>query len=392
MSLRFLTPVLVTMLIAIFTASCASRGGEGHLMIVGGALSRDNNLIYDEMARLGGANATAGILPTASGVPEESGASAVSRFQQLLGEANVELIPVTFQTPELADDPAIAAQIRKHDIIWFVGGDQSRIIDAFRRPGDARGDTEGYRALLSVLKRDGLIGGTSAGAAMMSDPAIGGGSSEKALESGRGEYSPDETEERGVVIRDGMGFFPYGIVDQHFLARGRLGRLIAALEETGVARGYGIDEDSAIAVNLNTGEIRVLGPQGLILADVRRLSRQGLARENIRISMLSTGDSVDGDTGRITHAAGYAPFNAMPDAPSTLAPIPDAWGRWTIRTALLALAESNASEVLLTGERFDIRFSKDSDTYSIINPTQPGSPVSVVNARMDIVHKASAGN
>jgi cyanophycinase len=386
MHLRILTTLLAAVILIGMTSACASRG-EGHLVIVGGALDRENELIYGEMARLGGANSTAGILPTASGVPVESGESSLSRFTQLLGEGRAELIPVTFETQERANEPAIAEQIRQHNIIWFTGGNQARIIDAFRRPGNPEGDAKGYQALLSVLARNGVIGGTSAGAAMMSDPAIGGGNSEDALLLGRGEYGATEEEDRGVIIREGMGFFPYGIVDQHFLARGRLGRLIVALEETNNTRGYGVDEDSAIAVNLSNGEIRVLGPQGLILADIRRLERNGLARNNIRISMLSTGDSVDGDTGRISHAAGITPRLPDPSAPAQLDPIPDAWGRWTIREALLKLADSNATTVDLVGRQFDIRFTKDSDTYAVIHPTQPQSPISVVNVRMDIIHK-----
>jgi len=371
---------------------CASRGGEGHLIVAGGAMSRDNQLVYGELARLGGPNATAAVLPTASGVPESSGPSALSRMASLFGEDNVELIPVNYDTQELADDPEIAERIRRHNVIWFTGGNQARIIDAFRRPGDERGDTVGYDALWSVLKNDGVIGGTSAGAAMQSDPAIGGGTSENALATGRGDYGPTESEDRGVIIRQGMGFFTYGIVDQHFLARGRLGRLVAALEETGIMRGYGIDEDSAIAVNRNNGEIRALGPQALMLVDIRRLTRTGLSRDNIRVSMLSTGDFVDGETGRVWHARGYTPYLPAPDAPVVLEPVDDAWGRWTISEALLALAASNADSVYLNGSRFDIRFTKDSDTYAVVHPTQPQSPVSLVNVRMDIIHREAAAD
>ena len=61
----------------------------------------------------------------------------------------------------------------------------------------------------------------------------------------------------------GLGFFPFGMVDQHFIKRGRLGRLVVAMAEAGVRRGFGIDENTALLVEGGAG------------AGLRRVRRDG---------------------------------------------------------------------------------------------------------------------
>ena len=63
-------------------------------------------------------------------------------------------------------------------------------------------------------------------AASMSDPMIAGGDSLNSLLLGP---RTENSKGRGVEIEKGMGFFPYGFTDQHFLRRGRFGRLVVAL-------------------------------------------------------------------------------------------------------------------------------------------------------------------
>ena len=72
-----------------------------------------------------------------------------------------------------------------------------------------------------------MVGGTSAGAAIMSDLMITGGA-EKA------------------TTGTGLGFLAGVIVDQHFTQRKRLKRLAALVDEHPEFPGLGIDEGTAI--------------------------------------------------------------------------------------------------------------------------------------------------
>ena len=62
-----------------------------------------------------------------------------------------------------------------------------------------------------------------------------------------------------LLISRGLGFLPHGIVDQHFNRRARLQRLMAAMEASNEAQGFGISEDTALEVSLPDGTFRVLG-------------------------------------------------------------------------------------------------------------------------------------
>ncbi|MEJ2204672.1 MAG: Type 1 glutamine amidotransferase-like domain-containing protein [Gemmatimonadota bacterium] len=103
--------------------------------------------------------------------------------------------------------------------------------------------TAAYQTLWRRWQEGAVVAGSSAGAAMMSRIMIAGGSSAEAVTHG---VAPDG-EGEGVVIRSGMGFLPHAIVDQHFLARGRIGRLLVAVLATdSLPLGLGIDENTAL--------------------------------------------------------------------------------------------------------------------------------------------------
>ena len=230
---------------------------QGTLVIVGGGLDPDNEPIYRAVLDRMPADGTLGVLPTASGVPEESGPLTVQDFERYAGPGQkIELIDLRDGEVEKANDPGWADRIAACDALWFTGGDQARIVSTFRHEpvGDANPqledgpDTLAYAAVVSVFDRGGVVAGTSAGAAMMSDPMILWGNSHEALLASVVNDVPDF----GVGVGPGMGLLQIGVVDQHFRQRGRLGRLLMAMESVGMYRGIGIDEDTAL----------VLGPEG----------------------------------------------------------------------------------------------------------------------------------
>lgn len=275
------------------TTASAERG---HLVIVGGGLEDDNAAVFNRFVELC-ADGPIGIIPTSSFDGVESGVSNVARWKKYSGTRDVIAIPLTKDDAAKADDPAIAAQIASCGGLWFTGGDQSRTT-AVMRPEGRR--TAVLDACFKVLDRGGVIGGTSAGAAIMSNPMITGGQSR-----GRATRDPEE-EASPVTLGQGLGFFSFGLTDQHFLERGRMGRLAEALHRTGTRLGLGVSENCAAVVNWKSGDVEALGNRAVcqLLVEPKERKRTALTA---RLAVLSTGDRTSAITGRVVPAAGLEP-------------------------------------------------------------------------------------
>lgn len=261
---------------------------RGNLLIVGGGLKDDHAAVYTRFIELAGPNATIGVVPTATG-EESRGQDTFNVIQRYLRpDQRLTIIPLykedtvpTGQTTGKADDPAIALQIRSCRALWFVGGDQSRITAVFRPQSPS--PSAAYLATLAILRSGGCIAGTSAGAAMMTNPMITGGSSESALKNGAYDkiQNPDGS---GVGLAPGMGYWTHAAspdgpirvqVDQHFTQRDRFGRLWIAMGAMAKdpdcpepTIGYGIPENCALEVDLATGERSYWGTE--LIVEMRR--------------------------------------------------------------------------------------------------------------------------
>ncbi len=131
--------------------------------------------------------------------------------------------------PEHANDPTFLGPLRDADCVWLGGGAQGRLRDAYV-------GTKVQDALHDILLRGGVIGGYSAGAAILTEVIIRRG-------------NPDPVEDIG------FGVLPEVIIDQHFLAKEREPRLLTMLERHPARVGYGIDEDTALIVHGSTYEV-----------------------------------------------------------------------------------------------------------------------------------------
>ncbi len=89
---------------------------------------------------------------------------------------------------------------------------------------------------------------------------------------------------------EGLGIFPFGIIDQHFDRKARLGRLIVALAESGQPHGYGIDEDTALVVDLDAQSAEVFGLGTVVWVDLASAEVAERSFANIRLSILAEGD------------------------------------------------------------------------------------------------------
>ena len=284
------------------------RGPAGKLIIVGGGLRASNDEVFDEIIHSGDllSDGKIGIVPVASGKPmkysEEFRRTLIGRGVQ---ESRIEILPLAVADDsstefdeslwkENASDPDLLKTIDECSSIWFIGGDQARIMQVARSP-DA-GDTPFLKALRRLYWRGGVVGGTSADAAVQSDIMILGGSSPAALRYGSSSgYSGMDQQESGpLLLGNGIGFFPHGIVDQHFDRKARLGRLIVAIMDNtgGYRHGYGIDEDTALVYDAAKDSAIVKGNATVVHVNASEATRSAKGISGVRISVLCSGDTI----------------------------------------------------------------------------------------------------
>ncbi len=224
------------------------------------------------------------VFPTASSEPAEVGEETRTAFAS--HGFLVDVAPVHADRPEAAFDKAIIEQVRNAGSVYFTGGDQSNIFRTLIQNGR---DTPLLEAVRAIWRGGGLLAGSSAGAAIMSKTMILGGTSLEAMAHG----VADDPDAPGVLIGAGLGFFPHGLVDQHFIKRGRLARLMVAMAATKEPRGFGVDENTALIVDGDRA--RVCGEYGVFFLNARRAT-VGLDPVNIdeiRLSYLDDGDAID---------------------------------------------------------------------------------------------------
>ncbi|MCU0610327.1 MAG: cyanophycinase [Candidatus Eisenbacteria bacterium] len=227
----------------------------GSLVVVGGAEERSSEgLILQRLVGLCRAGSPAVVVvDAASPSPTRYAQTYRAAFLEL--GARVVLTP-RLDTPEDAGHPDFLQAVDQADLVYFAGGDQSRLANILR-------GTSAHHRLLARHQGDGLVvGGTSAGAAALSLDMIARGES---------ELWP----RKGVVrLAEGLGFTSL-VIDQHFSQRGRLGRLIEALAALGdpEACGVGVDENTALVLSPD-GDGEVVGQGGVAVV---RLGRTGYA-------------------------------------------------------------------------------------------------------------------
>lgn len=324
----------------------ASDPADGRLVIVGGALDRGNTGVYQAVLEARQGDGPFCVLPTASGVPDESMASAVAAFTEH-GADSVDGVFITTDNPDAARDPAIAERLSQCSGFWFVGGVQSRVVEVFL-PGGAR--TPAYDAVMERFREGAVVSGSSAGAAIMSPTMIAGGSSAGALAGGVVTEEGEEEDTEGVLVEPGMGFHEGAVYDQHFLARGRIGRLlVATLAGVGDGVGFGIDENTALVVDGTEGW--VVGASGVVLVDARDAERSpaGHGGTGLRLYLVGDGDRIDMETLDVV-PAGDKPVLVPVDA--EVAAPDDPFARWAFLHLLHDLGASEASAVQVAAEGY----------------------------------------
>ena len=238
---------------------CPSRVAEGEergwIVPIGGAEDKETRRrILKRFVQLcGGRDADIAIIPTASRLPD-TGRRYEELFERLeAGRAK----SIDFATREDGQRDDYLRQLETATGVFFTGGNQLRISTII-------GGTPAAKLIRERNARGVHVGGTSAGASILSEHMIAFGKEGSSPRAG------------SVRLAPGLGLTNRFIIDQHFRQRDRLGRLVAALAYNPFAIGIGLDEDTAAFIGPDN-VLEVEGSGAVTVVDAGALSFSSMA-------------------------------------------------------------------------------------------------------------------
>jgi cyanophycinase len=223
---------------------------RGWIVPIGGAENKENDrrILERFVGASGGREADIVVIPTASRM-HETGA----RYEQLFLEIGAQRVTVMdFDTRRDCQEPGRLQRIEEASGIFFTGGNQLRLTTLLGGTPVAK--------LIRLRNAHGVtVGGTSAGASILSEHMIASGDEGSAMIAG------------AVRLAPGLGLTNRFIIDQHFRQRDRLGRLLTALAYNPFAIGIGLDEDTAAFIGSDE-TVEIEGSGGVTIVDGSEVS------------------------------------------------------------------------------------------------------------------------
>ncbi len=250
---------------------------KGRLIAIGGNEDKANGLVVLKrvVREVGKSAYKVAVITTASEEPDQRGQDYHKIFTTL-GASEIVILGIKDRSQ--ANDKEIAESFEDADLIFITGGDQLRLTTII-------GGSRVLGVIHDRLEAGALIAGTSAGAAVFSDTMIYEGESEEGLFKGR------------VLTTSGFGFANNIVFDTHFMARGRIGRLVQIVTTNPTCIGVGIGEDSGVVLK-GDGIAEVIGTGQVIIVDGSDIGHSNImdikpgrpiAVENVRIHSLVNG-------------------------------------------------------------------------------------------------------
>ena len=223
---------------------------RGWIIPIGGAENKENDRhILERFVRVSGGNdADIVVIPTASRLNETG-----PRYEKLFRDLGADRVSVMdFDTRRDCQEPGRLKRLEEASGIFFTGGNQLRLTTLLGGTAVAK--------LIRVRNAHGVtVGGTSAGASILSEHMIAFGDEGSSVISG------------SVRLAPGLGLTNRFIIDQHFRQRDRLGRLLTALAYNPFAIGIGLDEDTAAFIGPDE-TVEVEGSGGVTVVDAADVS------------------------------------------------------------------------------------------------------------------------
>jgi cyanophycinase len=223
---------------------------RGWIVPIGGAENKENDRhILERFVAVSGADeADIVVIPTASRMHETG-----PRYERLFNQLGAKRVTVMdFDTRRDCQEIGRLKRLEEATGIFFTGGNQLRLTTLLGGTPVAK--------LIRVRNAHGVtVGGTSAGASILSEHMIAFGDEGSSVISG------------SVRLAPGLGLTNRFIIDQHFRQRDRLGRLITALSYNPFAIGIGLDEDTATFISPDE-TLEVVGSGGVTVVDASEMS------------------------------------------------------------------------------------------------------------------------
>lgn len=205
---------------------------NGTLVIVGGG-GMPAGLLDRFIALAGGPDAPIVYVPCTF-AEEVSAQQSFVRALKGRGATNVTVFH-TKDRVKADSDKEFLALMKDAKGVWFGGGRQWNLVDSYM-------DTQAHQLMRDVLKRGGVIGGSSAGASIQAEFLA------------RGDPLGNLNILAPGYLR-GLGFLPGVAVDQHFTQRGRQKDMTELMKAYPQVLGIGIDEATAIIVQGSLAEV-----------------------------------------------------------------------------------------------------------------------------------------
>lgn len=197
---------------------------SGTLFIVGGGLTKELALRFINL--LPSPEELIVIIPTADSDPLPDNPSDLQRFRDV-GASNIKLLKT--RIPMELDNRSTRELLETASAIWFSGGRQWRLVDLFE-------GTDALNLIRKVLGKQGVIGGSSAGASIQAQYLVRG----------------DPLGNRNVMASGytrGFNFLPGTAIDQHMLQRDRFEDMMKVIQRYPQLLGIGIDERTALVIS-----------------------------------------------------------------------------------------------------------------------------------------------
>jgi len=289
--------VVVALLASVVPASASvsnaqSRAPRGYLFIVGGG-PQSAAMVRRFVDLAGGKKAKIVVFAMASSSGKESGEEKAEDLRKLGAEARSYFID-----QNEANSDSMVKNMEGVTGVWFGGGDQVLLTKALL-------GTRVEKAIHARYEAGAVVGGTSAGAAVMANPMLTG----EERHPGGVRPPSDSSEHFMTIARDnielvpGFGMIKGVLIDQHFLRRRRHNRFISAVLDTPPHLGAAIDESTALIVHPD-GHWTVMGESAVSVYDARHASitqaaAPVLGESGLILSVLPSGSSYYPATGKV---------------------------------------------------------------------------------------------
>jgi cyanophycinase len=235
-------------------ASGPARSGEGDLLVIGGAEDKlgRRTVLREFVERAGGPEARIAVIPTASSLGPEIIDVYAALFHKLGAS---EVYGVRPEDRAQASSADFVDELDRTTGIFMTGGNQLKLSTVIA-------GTPFADAILEARRRGVTIGGTSAGASIMSSHMVA---------FGPGGSTPKQ---RMTQVAAGLGLVENCVIDQHFAQRNRYGRLLMIVSQSPQLLGMGVDEDTAAVITRDDEAemLRVTGRGSVTLFDGRQMT------------------------------------------------------------------------------------------------------------------------